>query len=92
LQFFSASEQILKNKKKKTIEFNNSNKFRINARNIFITYNDVALKLTKEEVMKQLGDKIGIKNYLLAEENKSHYHVFLELFRKCDIKKPSFFQ
>jgi len=74
-----------------SIETNNLNKFRINARNIFVTYNYVALKLTKDEVIKQLSDKIGIKNYLLAEENKSHYHVFLEFFSKCDIKNSSFF-
>ena len=72
-----------------------SNKrFRISAKNLFLTYSQVHEELTCEEVLCQLKLKVHVNHYLIAREHHKkegvHIHVLLELHSKCDTRDSSY--
>lgn len=68
-------------------------KFRVNAKNLFLTYSQI--NLTKQSILDQLKLilKDKIKEYIIAQEthkdNRFYLHVFLELISKINITNPS---
>lgn len=74
----------------------NKNKFRINAKNLLLTYPQVKPEITRQMVLSELltKERLNIKNYLIAKEIHKdegiHYHVYLELEKRCDIKNSNY--
>jgi len=79
--------------KKNKVEQSKSNgKFRIAARNVFLTYSQVPEGATKEELLQQLQAKgIPFAHYVIARElhkdGGAHFHVVLIADKKFDVKK-----
>ncbi len=70
-------------------------KFRINAKNLFLTYSQIDKEITHLEILEQLQTKLDIKKYIIAIEEHSnklgiHSHVLLCLPRRYDIRSESF--
>jgi hypothetical protein len=74
-------------------QLNKERTFRINAKNLFLTYSQIDKNLTKEYILDQLSKNLEIKNYVIALENHIdsgiHSHVLLQLNKKCNIRSKS---
>jgi len=72
-------------------------KFRLQSKNLFLTYPKIESNLTKEFILKQLQGRFitnKINNYIIAlEDHKDktkHMHVLLMLNKRCDIKRQNY--
>lgn len=68
-----------------------SGKYRLNSKNLFLTYPQCAME--KEDALTILMTKLKIKNYIIGREQHKdgtpHLHAYLELEKKVDIRDPS---
>lgn len=66
-------------------------KFRLNARQLFLTY--PKCDIPPEEALSLLQDRIPIKDYIIAQETHQdgslHLHCYLYLDRKVNVRDPS---
>jgi len=67
-------------------------KFRLQGKNLFLTYSQTDLALTREDILNQLSKLLCIKGYLIAQElhqnGGTHFHVVVSLKKRCDIRNP----
>lgn len=72
-----------------------TNKFRVHARKLLLTYSNVPEDLTLMSVIKQLQTNINMKQYVISKERHAsgapHYHVILILHKKLDIRSTTRF-
>lgn len=65
--------------------------FRLNAKHLFLTYPKCTE--SKENLLEYLKTKLDIKHAIVSKElhadNTPHLHVYLHLFKKCNIKCQS---
>lgn len=65
---------------------NPKKKFRISARKIFLTYSQVPIEATKEELLKQLQHKVDFDEYVIGKESHQdggiHFHALLVASKK----------
>lgn len=77
------------------ITLNNKKDFRIQSKKLFLTYSQVQDRYTKEELLEFLSLKCEVKKYLICEEEHKtlgyHFHVYLELNKKCNVVNCKFF-
>jgi hypothetical protein len=74
---------------------NNSTKFRLSARSLFLTYSQIPKFTTKEFILENLSSKqLNIDSYIIALENHAdgnlHAHVYLENKSKFSIRNSDF--
>lgn len=66
-------------------------KFRLQARQIFLTYSQC--DLPKRELLEFLQSKLSVDRYIIAvekhEDGRPHLHAYLKLAKKCDIKNQN---
>ena len=69
--------------------------FRINAKRLLLTYSQVPLKLTPQDLLSQLGTRLPIEKYLVGTEKHGHdgkhFHVLLITSEKQDIRNRNIF-
>ena len=74
---------------KETIEIK---KFRIQSKELFLTYSQCIL--TKEELLTFLSKKMKIEEYIICIENHKkegrHLHAYISLEKRCDIKNCNY--
>ena len=80
------------NKKQKNKKLQKEKKFRLNAKNLFLTYPQFNLSVDLNiifQILEQKFETQEILNYLLVFENhvdnNRHLHIFLELKKRCNI-------
>lgn len=68
-------------------------KFRLQAKNLFLTYSQVG-ELSRERVKEFLIEKLAPIDYIIAKEKHEdggdHFHCYLELAKKSNIKNARF--
>ena len=69
---------------------NKENKFRISAKNLFLTYSKVDPQMTANHVLDQLLNNFNAFNYLVSKESHAngevHFHVILTNKNKFDVQ------
>lgn len=68
--------------------------FRINAKKLYLKYENLNKNLTKGDILRGLNPKLKVKEYLIAfheTKNNKVAHVLLLLEKKCNITKPGSF-
>lgn len=70
-----------------------SKKFRLNAKKAFLTYSQVPLEATKEELLLTLQNKVSFAHYVVGRElhqdGGAHFHAVLISNKKFDIRNAN---
>lgn len=76
-------------------QYNETEKFRLNAKKFFLTYPNTSKGFKVQKVLKAISEKAEIKYFLGSQEpHKSgrwHVHLYIEFFDKIDVKSPDYF-
>lgn len=72
--------------------------FRLNRRDVFLTYSRTTKRFSPHVVLRQLEDKAEIKHYVISQEQHKeakkrnfHIHAYIEFPDKIDVKNERFF-
>jgi len=67
-------------------------KFRLNAKNIFLTYSQTGNNITHSNLLEELRKKVQIENHLIGIEKHQdggiHAHILLLLKKRCNLRSP----
>jgi hypothetical protein len=71
----------------------NDKKFRLSAKRLFLTYSQVPVEATKQELLQQLQSKITFADYVIGRElhqdGGAHFHAVLVADKKFDIRNAN---
>lgn len=72
-----------------------TDKFRFAASTVFLTYSQTPGKLTPDMLLAKISEKVGVEQYLIAQERHEdlgyHLHAYFKFDKKLDTRDPRFF-